>query len=99
SAAHGGSRHEAKSVSTEYNGVCAIKKSPSPSTGKSACQYVLYHVNQLYIASISARWVCDLPGEICCFLRFPGAGRSRHIARSEERRVGKEWRWRWWGKK
>ena len=31
---------------------------------------VLYHVNQLHIASSFARWVCDLPGEICCFLRF-----------------------------
>ncbi len=26
SAAHGGSRHEAKSVSTEYDGVCTVKK-------------------------------------------------------------------------
>lgn len=69
SAAHGGSRHEAKSVSTKYDGVCTVKKSPSPATGTRGHEYVLYHVNQLHIASAFARWVCDLPGEICCFLR------------------------------
>ena len=51
--------------------------------GASGHEYALYHVNQLHIASSFARWVCDLPGEICCFLRFSGAGRGRHIAASE----------------
>ena len=37
--------------------------------GTSGHEYVLYHVNKLHIASSFARWVCDLPGEICCFLR------------------------------
>ena len=83
SAAHGGSCHEAKSVSTNSDGVCTVKKSPSPATGTSGYKYALYHVNQLHIASAFARWVCDLPGEICCFLRFFGAGRGRHIAASE----------------
>src|SRR5699024_1751487 len=83
SAAHGGSCHEAKSVSTEYDGVRTIKKSPFLKAGKSVYQYVLYHVNQLHIASSFARWVYDLPGEICCFLRFFGAGRGRHIAVNE----------------
>ena len=63
SAAHGGSRHEAKSVSTYYDRLCTVKKSPSPAAGTSGHEYVLYHVNQLHITSSFARWVCDLPGE------------------------------------
>ena len=51
--------------------------------GASGHEYALYHVNQLHIASAFARWVCDLPGEICCFLRFPSAGRGRQIAVGE----------------
>ena len=50
---------------------------------KSRIDNYLGKVNQLHIASAFARWVCDLPGEICCFLRFFGAGRGRHIAASE----------------
>ena len=64
-------------------GVAPPLKSPSPATGTSGHEYVLYHVNQLHIASAFAWWVYDLPGEICCFLRFPGAGWGRHIAASE----------------
>ena len=51
--------------------------------GTSGHEYALYRVNKLHITSSFARWVCDLLGEICCFLRFFGAGRSRHIAASE----------------
>src|SRR5699024_9776574 len=83
SAAHGGSRHEAKSVSTEYDRLCTVKKSPSPTTGTSGHEYELYHVNHLHITFNFARWVYDLPGEICCFLRFFGAGRGRHVAANE----------------
>ena len=64
-----------------------LKKSPSPVAGISGHEYALYHVNKLHIASAFARWVCDLPGEICCFLRFVGAGRGRHIAVSERSRI------------
>ena len=59
------------------------KKARPPATGTSGHEYVLYHVNKLHIASSFARWVCDLPGETCCFLRFPGAGRSRNVAANE----------------
>lgn len=36
----------------------------------------IYHVRKLHNAFIFARWVYDLPGEFCRFLRFFGAGRS-----------------------
>src|SRR5699024_8825882 len=69
SAAHGGSRHEEKSVSTEYDRLCTVKKSPSPAAGTSGHEYELYYVNHLHITFTFARLVYDLPGEICCFLR------------------------------
>ena len=50
-------------------GVAPPLKSPSPATGTSGHEYELYHVNYIHIAFAFARWVCDLPGEICCFLR------------------------------
>ena len=34
------------------------------------------HVRKLHINLIFARWVYDLPGEFCRFLRYFGAGRS-----------------------
>ena len=37
--------------------------------GTSGHEYVLYYVNQFHNTSNFARWVYDLPGEICCFLR------------------------------
>lgn len=60
-----------------------VKVNPCVEDVEVLIKYALYHVNQLHIASAFARWVYDLPGEICCFLRFPGAGRGRHIAASE----------------
>lgn len=50
-------------------GVAPPQKSPSPATGTSGHEYELYHVNYIHIAFAFARLVCDLPGEICCFLR------------------------------
>ena len=66
--------------------VAPPKKRLSPATGISASHYVLYHVNQLHNTSVSARWVCDLPGEFCCFLRSFGAG--RRFRRSTDTRDG-----------
>ena len=37
--------------------------------GKYGQQYELYCVNKFHNTSVFARWVYDLPGEICCFLR------------------------------
>ena len=51
--------------------------------GTSGHEYELYHVNYLHIIFAFARWVYDLPGEICCFLRFFGAGRGRHVAAND----------------
>ena len=52
--AHGESRHESKSVSTEYDRVCTVKKSPAPATGTRGHEYELYHANQLHITSLFA---------------------------------------------
>lgn len=35
------------------------------------------------LSMLFARWVCDLPGDFCCFLRFFGAGRGRHAVTDE----------------
>ena len=53
-----------------------LKKACTQQGGSSGQQYELYHVRQLHNAFVFARWVYDLPGEFCRFLRFFGAGRS-----------------------
>ena len=63
-------------------GYTPSKKSPSPNTGTSGYKYVLYHISQTHNTSF-ARWVYDLPGEFCYFLRFFGAGWSRRIVTDE----------------
>lgn len=45
------------------------KKSPFHSAERFGHEYELYHVNKLHIAWYYARWVCDLPGAFCRFLR------------------------------
>ena len=64
-------------------GLAPPLKSLSPAAGTGGHEYELYHVNQLHIVSHFARWVCDLPGEFCYFLRFFGAGRGRHAVTDE----------------
>ena len=68
-------------------GYVLSKKSPSPAAGTSGHEYELYYVNHLHITFTFARLVYDLPGEICCFLRFFGAVRSRYAV-TDERRGG-----------
>ena len=46
-----------------------LKKSLYPTGGSSGQEYELYHVRKLHIAFTFARWVYDLPGEFCRFLR------------------------------
>ena len=72
-----------KAFRQNQTGLAPPLKSLSPATGTGDHEYELYHVNQLHIASPFARWVCDLPGEFCCFLRFFGAGRDRHAVTDE----------------
>lgn len=45
------------------------KKACTQRGGSSGQEYELYHVRKLHIAFTFARWVCDLPGEFCRFLR------------------------------
>ena len=59
SAAYGGSRDEAESVSTKSDDRYTVKKSLTLVTGTSGHEYALYHVNQLYNTSIFARLVYD----------------------------------------
>ena len=72
-----------KAFRQNKTGVAPPLKSLSPATGTSGHKYELYHVNHLHITFTFARWVYNLPGEICYFLRFPGAGRSRYTATDE----------------
>ena len=51
-------------------------KKPVSNRGQPGQWYELYHVRKLHINFIFARWVYDLPGEFCRFLRYFGAGRS-----------------------
>ena len=80
-----------KAFRQNKTGVAPPLKSLSPAAGISSHEYELYHVNYLHIAFTFARWVYDLPGEICCFLRpdirpgnfFNFFGKRRHLAGSE----------------
>ena len=72
-----------KAFRQNQTGLAPPLKSLSPVAGTSGHEYELYHVNQLHIVSSFARWVCDLPGEFCYFLRFFGAGRGRHAVTDE----------------
>ena len=60
-------------------------------------KYELYHVNKLHIICCSARWVCDLPGAFCRFLRSGwlavaflkfSSKRRRLAGRTRSRRIG-----------
>ena len=53
-----------------------------PAAGTSGYEYVLYNVGKEHIALCFAQRVFDLPGEVCYFLRFFGAGWSRRTALS-----------------
>ena len=80
-----------KAFRQNQTGLAPPLKSLSPAAGTGGHEYELYHVNQLHIVSSFARWVCDLPGEFCCFLRpdirpgnfFNLFGKRRHLAGSE----------------
>ena len=72
-----------KAFRQNKTGVAPPLKSLSSAAGTSGHEYALYYVNYLHITFTFARWVYDLPGEICCFLRFFGAGRSRYTATDE----------------
>ena len=65
-----------KAFRQNQTGFAPPLKNLSPAAGTGGHKYELYHVNQLHIISSFARWVCDLPGEFCCFLRSFDAGRS-----------------------
>ena len=66
-------------------GVAPPLKILSPAEGTSDHEYELYHVNQLHITSTFARWVYDLPGEICCFLR-PASTANNSLKKISKRR-------------
>ena len=71
-----------KAFRQNQTGLAPPLKSLSPAAGTGGHEYELYHVNKLHISSF-ARWVYDLPGEFCYFLRFFGAGRGRHAVTDE----------------
>ena len=71
--ARGGSYHaDTTCFSTEQ----LLKKSLCPVGDSSGQEYVLYYISQLHIVFISARWIYDLTGEFCRFLRPFSAGRN-----------------------
>lgn len=73
------------------------KKSPFHSSERFGHEYELYHVNKLHITCHCARWVCDLPGAFCRFLRSGwlavaflkfSSKRRRLAGRTRSRRIG-----------
>ena len=76
-----------KAFRQNKTGVAPPLKSLSPAAGTSGHEYELYHVNYLYIAFTFARWVYDLPGEICCFLRPVSAANNSLKKISKRRRL------------
>ena len=73
------------------------KKSPFHSSERFGHEYELYHVNNLHITCHCARWVCDLPGAFCRFLRSGwlavaflkfSSKRRRLAGRTRSRRIG-----------
>ena len=80
-----------KAFRQNKTGVAPPLKSLSPATGTGGHEYELYHVNYLHIAFTFARWVYDLPGEICCFLRPAStANNSLKIISKRRRLAGSE---------
>ena len=68
-------------------GVAPPLKSLSSAAGTSGHEYALYYVNYLHITFTFARWVYDLPGEICCFLRPVSAANNSLKKISKRRRL------------
>ena len=73
------------------------KKSPFQSAERFGHEYELYNVNKLHITCYFARWVCDLPGAFCRFLRSGwlavdflkfSSKRRRLAGRIRSRRIG-----------
>ena len=73
------------------------KKSPFHSSERFGHEYELSHVNKLHITCHCARWVCDLPGAFCRFLRSGwlavaflkfSSKRRRLAGRTRSRRIG-----------